>query len=505
MARTLAGVLEKGSTFCRTGVFLVGLAALIGCRQQQEGLKDSAAETPPASDGDKELQPAIQPDVAEDVQAIEPDEPPPSVYRYPSYVSRFDIATHRDLQYAHLLRPLIGSSDDLASWKVLSNARKHLGKAVGDLLDAETIASTISTSLPVEGHKPLKPIDDLVSDCADVLGIAKPQVFIRRSPAVQAYVTGVKSPHILVLTSGILNLYEGAPDELRFVIGHELGHIKCNHIRMSQVGVAVLSSLAKLDESALGGTNILPTLGLGRFLSWSRESEISADRAGLLCCQDPRVAYNAMTRLLHGLSPDSSWMDPDDKDFDPAQIVKDFDEWENRPIVEFLVALRRNSTTHPFVVERVAALKLWSDTGYLDEVLSRTEAKGGRISVTVDVLIATAIANQDDPINPYVRIRDVTGELVAETPVLKDKTSAAWKDVIARIQTIEGAPLFVEVWDSRKLTDKIVGVSTFYMQRNERQYTAGILWDVERRSSISRVGLCKAVFTITERKKGKGK
>ena len=67
---------------------------------------------------------------------------------------------------------------------------------------------------------------------------------------------------------------------------------------------------------------VLPTLGLGRLYTWCRESEISADRAGLLCCGEPKVAYQAIMRLQHGLNPDSPWIDPEAKDFDPEAVIK---------------------------------------------------------------------------------------------------------------------------------------------------------------------------------------
>jgi hypothetical protein len=55
---------------------------------------------------------------------------------------------------------------------------------------------------------------------------------------------------------------------------------------------------------------VLPLLDLARLLIWNRLAAFSADRARLLCCGDPQVAYQAIMRLLHGLQPASDWIDP---------------------------------------------------------------------------------------------------------------------------------------------------------------------------------------------------
>ena len=78
-------------------------------------------------------------------------EPEPVTYVYPAYVSRYDIATRRELKYTVLLDPFLGDQDDLASWGLLADIGKELGDVVGDILDAKAIANTLTTAFSIGG------------------------------------------------------------------------------------------------------------------------------------------------------------------------------------------------------------------------------------------------------------------------------------------------------------------------------------------------------------------
>ena len=120
----------------------------------------------------------------------------------------------------------------------------------------------------------------------------------------------------------------------------------------------ILRLLSQADLEA--GPDLLPSLGMGFFFTWCREAEISADRAGLLCCQDADAARQALLRLLHGLPADSPWIDPKHPEFDPAKVVASFRRWENEPFVKFWLTVRKLGAAHPFIPQRIASLTLWA-------------------------------------------------------------------------------------------------------------------------------------------------
>jgi len=77
------------------------------------------------------------------------------------------------------------------------------------------------------GSRQFADLDALLDECVSVLDApVKPELFVVQSPIVNAYAIGMEQPFI-VLTSGMYDLM--SVDEMRFVIGHELGHALSGH------------------------------------------------------------------------------------------------------------------------------------------------------------------------------------------------------------------------------------------------------------------------------------
>ena len=219
----------------------------------------------------------------------------------PERASRYDIATREDLLFAHLLTPLL--KGEVPDWPILGGLGRQIGGWVDPFLDARQIVAVITEAFPVEGQPALLPLRRLVADCARTLGLPEPAVQVRNSPFTQAYAVHAFDRDNLALTSGLLDLFAERPEELKFVVGHELGHVKCDHLELKQKAFVLLSAVQAISLTIVPDRYqaVLPTLALGRLYTWCRESEVSADRAGLLCCGDPKVAYVAIMRLQHGL------------------------------------------------------------------------------------------------------------------------------------------------------------------------------------------------------------
>jgi Zn-dependent protease with chaperone function len=98
------------------------------------------------------------------------------------------------------------------------------------------------------------------------LGVAVPQVFIRDDYLVPLNSIGLGEPYAIVLSSQYLQLF--TDDELAFMVGRELGHIAAGNTRL----------LSLINAS--GRTNPVVTSLFG---GWIRQTEYTADRAGLLC------------------------------------------------------------------------------------------------------------------------------------------------------------------------------------------------------------------------------
>ncbi len=150
----------------------------------------------------------------------------------------------------------------------------------------ETRRYLLSTSVRIA--KSMAPgLHEATAHCCEVLEIEEPfELYISPNPNFNAFSYGSdRGIAFIGVTSSLLEAFP--PEELRFVIGHELGHYKFNH---HEIPVhAVLKSGEVKAEQAL------------QLFSWQRYAEISADRAGLLCSADVNVVANAFFRIASGL------------------------------------------------------------------------------------------------------------------------------------------------------------------------------------------------------------
>ena len=135
-------------------------------------------------------------------------------------------------------------------------------------------------------------------NCCEVLNLDKsPDLYIRQDPKVNAFVAGVEKP-IIIINSGCVDLL--TEDELIFILGHELGHIKSQHILYHQMA-AMLPIIGDIVGNAtLGLGGILSTSLQVALLNWKRKSEFTADRAGILSCQNKKKTIKCETGSVKG-------------------------------------------------------------------------------------------------------------------------------------------------------------------------------------------------------------
>lgn len=102
--------------------------------------------------------------------------------------------------------------------------------------------------------------------------------------AINVFTTRKKEP-LVVVYSGTIDLLE--EDELQYIIGHELDHILSDNVlyHMMVQGLVDFINLPAKD------------LIKQPLYYWYRMSELTADRAGLLLCQDLNTAIRAMIKM----------------------------------------------------------------------------------------------------------------------------------------------------------------------------------------------------------------
>jgi Zn-dependent protease with chaperone function len=110
-----------------------------------------------------------------------------------------------------------------------------------------------------------------------------PGLYIQNQEESNAFTAGAEKPVIVVNSGAIDHLEE---DELLFVIAHEIGHIKSGHVLYYQIASYIPMIGSFLGDLTLGLGGVLSTGLQVALLHWQRTSELTADRAGLLGCQD---------------------------------------------------------------------------------------------------------------------------------------------------------------------------------------------------------------------------
>jgi Zn-dependent protease with chaperone function len=199
----------------------------------------------------------------------------------------------------------------------------------------------------------------LVRDGSYILDLPEiPDVFVTQDPTVNAMALGKDHPFIVV-TTGLVNLHD--QEELRFVIGHELGHVLSGHAVYRTMLLWLLQLAARIAWMPIG------VIGLRAIIwgleEWFRKSELSCDRAGLLACQDQDAAKRALMKLAGG--PYLSELNPDAfreqaREYDAVPDLRD----------SILKLLQLQGNTHPFAVVRFAELDHWITSGDYDRILS---------------------------------------------------------------------------------------------------------------------------------------
>jgi Zn-dependent protease with chaperone function len=187
-----------------------------------------------------------------------------------------------------------------------------------------------------------------------------PELYVTQTPIFNAGAYGIDAPFIVVHTAAIELLDD---DELRVLLSHELGHIISGHALYRTIAaILALVSLGVLP--VLAELVVLP-IRLA-FLEWSRKSELSSDRAGLLGCQDIVVAQR-MDMKMAGGGRGSGFAGQLNVDAFMQQAHEYVASREGLDVVYKLLSTL--ALTHPMHTVRAAELQSWVASGEYDRIL----------------------------------------------------------------------------------------------------------------------------------------
>jgi Zn-dependent protease with chaperone function len=146
--------------------------------------------------------------------------------------------------------------------------------------------SLMRHTLSVDQHT-APDLDAVVDECAVKLQPGQVDVFVAKQNQLNAYTFGLTEPKALVLYAPLFKVMSAG--ELKFIIGHEMGHVVLGHTWLN----TILGGMAGIP-APFGASVILYAV----FRWWNRMCEFSADRAGLLACGDKNLAVSALVKLV---------------------------------------------------------------------------------------------------------------------------------------------------------------------------------------------------------------
>lgn len=169
-------------------------------------------------------------------------------------------------------------------------------------------------------------------EAAHNLDMELPAIFVKQSPIINAYATGLFGQRTVVLHSALLEQLTN--EEVKAVIAHEFGHIKLNHILYNLLQQVAVSGL-------LGNLIFMPIRWL--FFFASRAKEYSADQAALIGTMNLQACVTSEIKLAVG-----------GQLYEQMNIqaylmqIEEFSHTTGSKFIEIL-----NDATHPMTVNRI--------------------------------------------------------------------------------------------------------------------------------------------------------
>lgn len=215
------------------------------------------------------------------------------------------------------------------------------------------------------GPKQFPRLNELYTDVLTTMDWEpRPELFVSQTPFVNAGAFGMDRPFI-VINSGALKLLDD--DEMRALLGHELGHVMSGHVLYHTILILILNfSFSTLPF--LAGIALLPIrIAL---LEWFRKSELSSDRAGLLATQDAISAMRMYLKMAGG---------GDMKQMDLNAFLVQAKEYEETggAIDRIFQILNTLDRTHPFNTLRAAELQRWIEGGNYERIVAGEYVRRG--------------------------------------------------------------------------------------------------------------------------------
>ena len=203
----------------------------------------------------------------------------------------------------------------------------------------------------------------LLPPVCEKLGISVPELYFVKSKEVNAATIGITNPCLYVTSQLVKKI---PVDLIASVLAHECGHIACKHYLYHSLAIQLIMGIDLSPLSAVPGIRRLLTPALVRaLLFWDRCSELSADRAAVLCDGNAEKTVDMLLKT-HGYGDDINR----DEFLKQAMDLKEFvnDSKANQFIEMMLI----REESHPRLATRAYECQAWSSSAQFRDICNGT-------------------------------------------------------------------------------------------------------------------------------------
>jgi Zn-dependent protease with chaperone function len=235
---------------------------------------------------------------------------------------------------------------------------KDLAKQLYDLIEGDIMTSVLKEAkierfenewkLILEGHsfkvtrELASGLYDLFHDVQNQLGFTENiDFYVTNSAEVNAFALSAAEEgeaNIINVNSGLIEMMDD--DELRFIIGHEIGHL-----------ISKNATISRLIRFVFPEPDKIPALLYHRINLWDKLAELTADRFGFIASPKLEKCVSNFFKLSSGLNP--------------QRINFDFNAYlaENERIIKYFQENRgQNLMSHPINPIRIKALLIFNES-----------------------------------------------------------------------------------------------------------------------------------------------
>ena len=205
------------------------------------------------------------------------------------------------------------------------------------------------------------------------------EFFITDNPELNAFAVSRLEPdesHIININSGLIDKVDD--DELKFIVGHEIGHLISNNANIAQ-----LLDFVFVDQAET------PLMMQHKIAVWDKLSELTADRFGFIACGRLDKVLSCFFKMASGLSVERLNFDPKAFSIENEEILKYFKETGSG-----------NLLSHPINPIRIKAIELFEISELYKNLLAGVEINHDKVlDDQISELVQSLMVISNSPLN----------------------------------------------------------------------------------------------------------